>query len=194
LFRSLTALLQMLHITLVSDRFLFEDGEAYIMRMPSGEGLPSPVGSVRVRGNAIADVDVTEPGPLAAMAYACTVRFLDSGESRRISFVEIAGQISADDVRRGRCDLQVPRLAAARIEVVDPQGNTLADTPAIGLVADGVTIELPGTGRAPLDVLLKPGEYLAYIRDRAETTRAFAVRGGDEDLGVITLQSVPAAT
>jgi hypothetical protein len=177
-----------MRLRFLSTQLMIEEGEvALVGRLGALKGRQS-LSPTRIVSDEVLEIEIQEPGHLRLVLTNCIVRFLKGGLTRRIPVFHLTVVISQSEIEAGVAEVDVGPLACVRLEAVDSKDMPLRRDHAIGVSLDWMSIEAKGPEHSPLEVLLPPGTYTAYIADPDANGVQFTVRAGDEDFRTISVR------
>jgi len=175
-------------LILVSEDLTIENGEISLVSMDTGGVLmPSRFETARVNDNRIRNAPELPTGEIQLIFTNCLVLRRKTGDRHRIRMFRVVTSLSDQDRRARIVEVTLGFLGFARVEVVDDNDNLLTREHVFGVALPGMSIEARGPENSPLDVLLPPGEYRAYLADPRRIQVTFVIRERDNDLKTIRI-------
>jgi hypothetical protein len=150
-------------LKLISEHLLFEDGDIHALGLEAYVTSPSVSPTATLRSNTVEYPALDHPGDYLLTINNCTVKSQKSGVARRVHSFTMRATITAEAVARGVAEVPVHFHALLRICVVGHNNEPVSGRPIVGFVLDQLTIEVSVNEDGYLDLLVPPGEYMAYL-------------------------------
>jgi hypothetical protein len=170
---------------------VFEQGEVSTLRDFALGASTRTTAAVAVNCGETDDVDIVIPGENQLIFSSCLVRSRATGVAWRIPVFRLTTWVSDVDIAAGIAQVVVGFHAFAHIAAIEADDQPLARDHVVGVSLPKMSIEVKGPQRTPLNVLLPPGEYVAYLAGPDRLQVIFPVHFGQEDDGPIWLRPAP---
>lgn len=177
-----------MRLTLVSEQLVFLSGSVHIVRPTSLLESRAAEHEARVEDDVVEGLADVGSGPLFCVIHNCAVQFRRDATRRLLDYAVLGGEPIERAGGHAGATLPVGELVHLIVDVSDANGIPLDSTPAIGVAAEGVTIELPPTNRRRLELLVPPAEYAVYVGGQPASMRTIAVGKADNGTAAVTLR------
>ena len=152
-----------------------------------GSDSPSSFHSTRVRGDVIDNLPPMPSGKTLISLQNCTVTSNQTGTRRRVDSTILVGSLTTEGPSADT-ELDLGHYAFARLAVTAHNDRPFAEAPVVGVALEHGTIEAALNADGYLDVLLPPGEHLAYACAEPPVRAWITVQADAEDAGIVRLQ------
>jgi len=175
-----------MRLTLSSQALLFEQGVVSILSVQRPGAMPTVLSSPpTLVENVVESLPLTHSDDLLVWIRDCRIRWTGSGEQRRVDIYPVRVSITDEDLRRGSTSVEIDP-SFVRLQFGGEQW-TPERSHVMGISSKFGTVEVHLRDKYVLDLLLDPGEYVAYVSTPPPVWKRFIVSPGHDEITTIIL-------